>query len=329
MGLQVVRWMEGEEASPAQAVGSPPRALLTVERASALRQLRSELARRQAEWRVEEERVRCNTGWAEVDALLGGGFLKGTVSSLGGGLGAGATSLAARALARVIEQGELGAWVDRDGTLCAAGLAAQGVRLDRLLWVRPSAEDLVWTALQLARCGAFAFLVIDWPPSDSDVVTGQRLSDAARAGGCAVLLLPGATDAPAAFKARVEAGVSRPGLLHSVVDPEPSVKDLGWRRVRLWVERSRRGGETSGRVRLRPPGPVPRVLPWRALASLPPARTGPDVLWGSLPVRPLAGEVHLRPRSRFREGGQPVPRGRVDALLPEIPHGMPAEEEAS
>lgn len=116
---------------------------------------------------------------AEPEALLPFGFgalapelglLRGQVTELcvarSGGL---ATDLALRACAQAQQQGQgLGttfahwcAFVDPSASLYAPGVVARGVKLDRLLVVRPEAEALGRVALRLARSKVFVLLVVD------------------------------------------------------------------------------------------------------------------------------------------------------------------------
>jgi hypothetical protein len=288
----------------------PERGPLTVDRALQLRRLRSELVRRHAEWRKEERASRCATGLPDVDALLGGGFPKGLVSALGGPLGTGGTTLLLRALAEITATGGYGAWVDADGSLSAPALAGGGVDLSRLLWVKAAGEQGVWAAQLLARSGAFALVAVDVNEEGVATGAGQRLADAARAGGCAVVLLSRDRQVPAALKARLEVVTARPRLLRAVEPSPGSLPPVSARQVRLWIERSRGGGETSGLVSLRLPG---RAGPPDAWAGEPVssgllARAAPPTN-ALLPWVPLARRLHTRPRSRWRAGAPRVATG--------------------
>src|SRR5215469_1689895 len=76
------------------------------------------------------------SGVAELDAVLGGGFPRGSLVELCGGAGSGRTSLAFSLLAQATERQEACAFVDVSDSLDPLSLAAAGVDLPRLLWIR-------------------------------------------------------------------------------------------------------------------------------------------------------------------------------------------------
>src|SRR5262245_15882776 len=76
------------------------------------------------------------SGIAELDAALGGGFPRGSVVELCGPASSGRTSLAFSLLARATERQEACALVDVSDSLDPISLAAAGVELPRLLWIR-------------------------------------------------------------------------------------------------------------------------------------------------------------------------------------------------
>jgi hypothetical protein len=108
-------------------------------------------------------------GIESLDAALpDNGIQSGGVIELSLGEGAPGTSLSLslfRSLqARREQAGQSVPWcafVDPGGTLYAPGVAAAGVRLDRLLVVRPSLEALSRTAIRLSRSKVFELVVID------------------------------------------------------------------------------------------------------------------------------------------------------------------------
>lgn len=109
-----------------------------------------------------------STGFAALDALLDGGLPTGAITELVAGAGAasaGRTSLAVGAVSAATRRGELVAWVDTDDSLDPRGLAAAGVALDQVLWIRPSGRDARKQALQAAdlvvSAGGFGLLVLD------------------------------------------------------------------------------------------------------------------------------------------------------------------------
>jgi hypothetical protein len=76
------------------------------------------------------------SGVTELDALLGGGFPRGSLVELCGPASSGRTSLAFSLLAQATERQEACAFVDVSDSLDPISLAAAGVELPRLLWIR-------------------------------------------------------------------------------------------------------------------------------------------------------------------------------------------------
>ena len=76
------------------------------------------------------------SGVAELDAVLGGGFPRGSLVELCGPASSGRTSLAFSLLAQATERQEACAFVDVSDSLDPISLAAAGVELLRLLWIR-------------------------------------------------------------------------------------------------------------------------------------------------------------------------------------------------
>src|SRR5580704_13168346 len=76
------------------------------------------------------------SGVAELDAVLGGGFPRGSLVELCGPASSGRTSLAFSLLAQATERQETCAFVDVSDSLNPISLAAAGVELPRLLWIR-------------------------------------------------------------------------------------------------------------------------------------------------------------------------------------------------
>src|SRR5712692_9641468 len=76
------------------------------------------------------------SGVTELDAVLGGGFPRGSLVELCGPASSGRTSLAFSLLAQATERQEACAFVDVSDSLNPVSLAAAGVELSRLLWVR-------------------------------------------------------------------------------------------------------------------------------------------------------------------------------------------------
>ena len=116
------------------------------------------------------------TGFAQLDALLGGGLPRGEISECLGGLSSGCTTVALAAIARATMRGELAAYLDASDGFDAPNAARAGAALERLLWVRcgqdnPATERRprrtsraaqVWKAAQLiASAGGFGLIVLD------------------------------------------------------------------------------------------------------------------------------------------------------------------------
>ena len=76
------------------------------------------------------------TGVTELDAVLGGGFPRGSLVELCGPASSGRTSLAFSLLAEATERQQACALVDVADSLDPLSLAAAGVDLPRLLWIR-------------------------------------------------------------------------------------------------------------------------------------------------------------------------------------------------
>ena len=82
---------------------------------------------------------RLASGLIPLDALIGGGIVRGRISEIVGPSGSGKTSLAARFIAVATRHGEAAAWIDLAGAFDPASAAASGVDLPRTLWVYPAA----------------------------------------------------------------------------------------------------------------------------------------------------------------------------------------------
>src|SRR6266699_1348392 len=77
-----------------------------------------------------------SSGVTELDAVLGGGFPRGSLVELCGPASSGRTSLAFSLLACATGRQEACAFVDVSDSLDPISLAAAGVELPRLLWIR-------------------------------------------------------------------------------------------------------------------------------------------------------------------------------------------------
>jgi recombination protein RecA len=83
---------------------------------------------------VQPERMPC--GIASLDALLHGGLPLGTLTEFVGSEGSGRTSVALAYMSAVINAGNVCAWIDVSDALDPETAAANGIDLERLLWVR-------------------------------------------------------------------------------------------------------------------------------------------------------------------------------------------------
>lgn len=115
------------------------------------------------------------TGIASLDDTLHGGWRRGDVSEVVGGPSSGRTGVMAATLAAATTRGELVALVDAFDRLDPVTMAATGVDLSRVLWVRgpalslPGRTTMVVSALLQAiraldlivRAGGFGVVVLD------------------------------------------------------------------------------------------------------------------------------------------------------------------------
>src|SRR2546425_10925802 len=95
-----------------------------------------------------------SSGVTELDALLGGGFPRGSLVELCGPASSGRTSLAFSLLAKATERQEACAFVDVSDSLDPISLAAAGVELPRLLWIRCGATGDRGPDLKTSSCFA-------------------------------------------------------------------------------------------------------------------------------------------------------------------------------
>lgn len=139
----------------------------------------------------------------------------GQVVEMSGEAASGRTSIALRGIAAATGEKRLAAYVDGPGELYPPVAAGMGVDLERLLIVRPKAPgQLVWTAVQLARSGAFACIALDLTHTgvQLSLVESKKLSDAAFKGGSCIVLLAGARSQTSA-RVRLEVSASDPQTL--------------------------------------------------------------------------------------------------------------------
>ncbi len=105
------------------------------------------------------------SGWEDIDVVLGGGVPCGRISEVVGPSSCGKTSLVTTLLASITRRGEMVAWVDLPDALYPASLAAAGVDLQRVVWVRPPAvADAFRCAELLLQAAGLALIVFDIGP---------------------------------------------------------------------------------------------------------------------------------------------------------------------
>jgi len=256
----------------------------------------------------------CPSGLAELDAALGGGFVRGAVHELlAPAAGAPARSLAlwvaARSLAPLREStpeahAEAPAprqwvlYIDTTGDFYPPAAASLGLLLRRLLIVRaPRIRDAWWACELALRCQAVATVIL--PTRAIDACTSRRLQLAAETGGVLGFLLcptdrsghtfaatrlrldPVPDGSPTPRLARDGAAVGRAGF--PLLLPPPPVgaaleAGLTARRVRITPLKLRAG---------RPLEPFELALPFVAAEPSPPLPP--------LPTRSLAGRFPTRP----------------------------------
>lgn len=105
------------------------------------------------------------TGMADVDAALTGGVPRGQISELVGPASSGRTTMMCRLLASATRAGELVAVVDVLDRFDPAGASAEGVALDRLLWIRAEGDQAVTRSVKalnlVLSAGGFGLVVFD------------------------------------------------------------------------------------------------------------------------------------------------------------------------
>lgn len=86
--------------------------------------------------RLRPEPVRVACGDASMDALLCGGLTVGALTEFVGALGSGLTSTAVGYVSALTQAGSVCAWIDAADSFDPETASANGVDLERLLWVR-------------------------------------------------------------------------------------------------------------------------------------------------------------------------------------------------
>jgi hypothetical protein len=185
--------------------------MATENTAAVLERLRGQIRTLEAQPRQLVMALR--TGLPEVDDL--GAFRLGGGVELCGEEASGRTTLALSLVAAAGRQQRLSAWVDGPAELYPPAALSLGVELPRLLIVRPRApRQLVWSAVQLLRSGAFTCVVLDVTHTGvvPSLVDCKKLLDAARAGGSLLVMLTSLT-APAQGLVRLTLRLHRPPAL--------------------------------------------------------------------------------------------------------------------
>jgi hypothetical protein len=209
------------------------------------------------------------TGLPALDRQLGGGLPLGHFSEIVGPRSSGRTSLLMAMLAAATVRGELAALVDTFDVFDVESMAAAGVRLDRLLWVRgetctpafplltsrqAGADRAIERAVKamnlILQAGGFNLVALDLADAPSQALrripmtTWMRLQRVLE-GQPAAAVMVGATP-----MSRSAGGVSM--VLSSAGAGGPSARDAGVRSLRAgWaLGASSQNPETAGGVSL-------------------------------------------------------------------------------
>ncbi|MCU0292086.1 MAG: DNA recombination/repair protein RecA [Thermoanaerobaculaceae bacterium] len=312
-----------------------------------LRRLRESTQR----WLQQERlRPRLSSGLVGLDECLGGGWPLGKVAELVGPRSCGRTTAALATVAAATGRGEVVAWIDLPDTLDPPSLAAVGVDLERVLWVRPATREQAVRATELVlEAGGFTVVVLDLLPARAGD-RGQGTGDGkGRAWGSGAIT--GVRELPSGLgsgvrgpgsgregDSRLSALDSRPGGCSRVGGlsrvgggGDPSTLDLrpstGWvEDSRLSTLDSRPGGRGKGALALRLARAVERAgvaalvlaeRPWAgSLAGVTVwlERSGAQWLGGERGgPRWLAG---LSPRPSLQPPALPVARGPWSVARP-------------
>lgn len=136
---------------------------------------------------------RLSSGLAPIDSALSGGIVRGGISEVIGPAGSGKTSLAASFMAHATRNGEVAAWLDFAGAFDPPSVAATGVDLARILWVRcgefcrndpdrhGQPKKLLKTAEMVIETGGFGLIVLDFDDCSFPIPQSAALRLARRA----------------------------------------------------------------------------------------------------------------------------------------------------
>jgi hypothetical protein len=117
---------------------------------------------------------RLATGSPELDRLLDGGLPRGRLSELTAGVSAGATTLAQHVVAGATAAG-FAAWVDPGDAFDPASASAAGVKLARLLWIRPPDPAAAFATTEIVlHAGGFSVVLLDLLSLAADRGVGPR-----------------------------------------------------------------------------------------------------------------------------------------------------------
>jgi hypothetical protein len=105
---------------------------------------------------------RIATGLATIDTLLDGGLPAGAITELVGARSSGKTSLGYALAAALTGRGAFTAYVDVADAFDPEHAATAGVRLHRLLWIRPpDVRAALRAAEYVVETGGFTLIVVD------------------------------------------------------------------------------------------------------------------------------------------------------------------------
>jgi len=124
-----------------------------------------------------EKRGVLSSGFEDLNALLGGGWPRGGVSTLAGPRSSGRKAILLRAIATTLRAGEAVALIDVEGGLDVQSAQHLGIPLQHLLWVQSGANKALSAAELVLNAGGFGLVVLDFgdKPARIPSATGLRL----------------------------------------------------------------------------------------------------------------------------------------------------------
>jgi hypothetical protein len=108
-----------------------------------------------------EQRPLLATHVPELDRLQGGGLRRGSLLEVQGERSSGRFAIGLAALAAATQGGEAAALIDAGDHLDPQGAEAAGVRLSRLLWVRPPTPQYALLSTEMVLATGFPVVVLD------------------------------------------------------------------------------------------------------------------------------------------------------------------------